>query len=89
MLRFWGVPEDWLALLRKYADAPLRMTVTLGADVKIRRRGVPITDAFETLFGQSVLFCMDVFVNRLSEMTLIRFHDDLWLVCEPTRCAHA
>lgn len=89
VLRFWGVPEDFMTLFSKYAEAPLRMTATPGEDVRIRRRGIPITDAFETLFGETVLFCMDVAVNRLSNVTLIRFHDDLFLHGEPTETAHA
>ncbi|KAJ4372889.1 hypothetical protein N0V83_003180 [Neocucurbitaria cava] len=89
VLRFWGVPEDWISLFRKYAEAPLRMTATPGENVRTRKRGIPITDAFETLFGESVLFCMDVAVNRLSDMTLIRFHDDLFLSGEPLQCANA
>ncbi|OAL42958.1 hypothetical protein IQ07DRAFT_686064 [Pyrenochaeta sp. DS3sAY3a] len=89
VLRFWGVPEEWLVLFKKYAEAPLRMTATPGENVRTRKRGIPITDAFETLFGETVLFCMDVAVNRLSGMTLIRFHDDLWLSGEPAQCADA
>ncbi|KAF1840639.1 uncharacterized protein K460DRAFT_320907 [Cucurbitaria berberidis CBS 394.84] len=89
VLRFWGVPEDWISLFKKYAEAPLRMTATPGEDVRTRKRGIPITDAFETLFGECVLFCMDVAVNRLSGMTLIRFHDDLFLSGEPSQCANA
>ncbi|CAO2650242.1 Nn.00g015340.m01.CDS01 [Neocucurbitaria sp. VM-36] len=89
VLRFWGVPEDWIALFKKYAEAPLRMTATPGENVRTRKRGIPITDAFETLFGECILFCMDVAVNRLSDMTLIRFHDDLFLSGEPSQCANA
>ncbi|KAJ4302624.1 hypothetical protein N0V90_001513 [Kalmusia sp. IMI 367209] len=89
VLRFWGMPEDWMAFFKKFAEAPLRMDSTPGQDVRTRKRGIPITDAFEKLFGESVLFCMDVAVNRLSDTTLIRFHDDLWLSGQPSTCAHA
>jgi hypothetical protein len=89
VLRFWGIPEDFITLFRKYAEAPLRMTATPGENVHTRLRGIPITDAFETLFGEIVLFCMDVAVNRLSGMTLIRFHDDLYLYGDPTETANA
>lgn len=89
VLRFWGVPEDWLKFFTKFAEAPLRMGATPGEDVRTRKCGIPITDAFEKLFGESVLFSMDVAVNRGSGMTLIRFHDDLWLSGEPARCASA
>jgi hypothetical protein len=85
VLRFWGVSEDWINFFRKFAEAPLRMNPTPGEDVRIRKRGIPITDAFEKLFGECVLFSMDVAVNRLSEMTLIRFHDDLWLSGDPAQ----
>jgi hypothetical protein len=89
VLRFWGIPEDFVTLFKKYAEAPLRMTATPGENVRTRRRGIPITDAFETLFGEIVLFCMDVAVNRISGMTLIRFHDDLYLYGEPLETANA
>jgi hypothetical protein len=89
VLRFWGIPEDFIAFFKKYAEAPLRMSPTPGDNVRTRQRGVPITDAFETLFGEMVLFCMDVAVNRLSGMTLIRFHDDLYLHGEPTQTTSA
>ncbi len=89
VLRFWGITDDWIALFKKYAEAPLRMDPTPGENVRTRKRGIPITDAFETLFGELLLFCMDVAVNRLSSMTLIRFHDDLFLSGEPLECANA
>ncbi|KAF2833501.1 hypothetical protein CC86DRAFT_400119 [Ophiobolus disseminans] len=89
VLRFWGIPEVFITFFKKYAEAPLRMTATPGENVQTRRRGIPITDAFETLFGETVLFCMDVAVNRNSFMTLIRFHDDLYLHGEPSQTASA
>jgi hypothetical protein len=89
ILRFWGFPEEWLKFFKMFAEAPLRMGATPGQDVRTRKRGIPITDAFEKLFGECVLFSMDVAVNRVSEMTLIRFHDDLWLSGEPAKCAKA
>jgi hypothetical protein len=89
VLRFWGIPEDFIALFKKYAEAPLRISPTPGDNVRTRQRGIPITDAFEKLFGEIVLFCMDVAVNRLSGMTLIRFHDDLYLHGEPAQTASA
>jgi hypothetical protein len=89
VMRFWGVPEEWITFFKKFAEAPLRMESTPGENVRIRKRGIPITDAFEKLFGECVLFCMDVAVNRLSGMTLIRFHDDLWLSGEPSICGNA
>lgn len=89
VLRFWGIPEDWIKFFKKFAEAPLRMDPTPGQNVQLRKRGIPITDAFEKLFGESVLWCMDVAVNRLCSTTLIRFHDDLWLCGEPSVCAKA
>jgi hypothetical protein len=89
VLRFWGVPEDWIRFFKKFAEAPLRMSATPSEDVRVRKRGIPITDAFEKLFGECVLFAMDVAVNQTSHMTLIRFHDDLWLCGEPAQTAKA
>ena len=89
VLRFWGMPGDWLQFFKKFAEAPLRMDAEPGKNVRTRKRGIPITDAFEKLFGECVLFSMDVAVNRLAGTTLIRFHDDLWLSGEPAQCADA
>lgn len=89
VLRFWGVPQDWLEFFKEYCEAPLRMDSTPGENVRVRKRGIPITDAFEKLFGETVLFCMDVAVNRIAKTNLTRFHDDLWLFGEPSTCAHA
>ncbi|KAF1957311.1 hypothetical protein CC80DRAFT_592605 [Byssothecium circinans] len=89
VLRFFGVPDNWMKFFTKFAEAPLRMGEVPGEDVRTRRRGIPITDAFEKLFGECVLFCMDVAVNRLARTTLIRFHDDLWLSGDPSTCAKA
>ena len=89
IMKFWGIPEDWMNFFKKFAQAPLRMDEASGSEVRIRRRGIPITDAFEKLFGECVLFAMDVAVNRSTGMTLYRFHDDLWLSGDPQQCAAA
>lgn len=89
IMRFWGISDSWLAFFTKFMEAPLRMDPTPGQNVRIRKRGIPITDCFEKLFGESVLWCMDLAVNRLTGMNLIRFHDDLWLCGKPATCAHA
>ncbi|KAF1984096.1 hypothetical protein K402DRAFT_396031 [Aulographum hederae CBS 113979] len=89
LLRFWGVPENWIRFFKKFAEAPLRMSDAPGAEVRIRRRGIPITDAFEKLFGELTLFAMDVAINRESGMNLYRMHDDLWIWGNPAQCTVA
>ena len=45
--------------------------------------------SLQKLFGEVVLFFIDLAVNQEAEMLLYRFHDDLWLVGEPKKCAQA
>jgi hypothetical protein len=94
VLRFLGIDEDWIAFFKKFLEAPLNMgPVSEGepnADrVQIRKRGVPMAHALEKFFGELVLFFMDLIVNQEAGILLYRFHDDLWVVGEPEKCAIA
>jgi hypothetical protein len=89
LLRFFGVPEAWIAFFRKFAEAPLRMSDAPGADVKIRKRGLPIAHALERLLGEVVLFALDIAVNRQAKTQLYRLHDDFWLCEKPAVCVAA
>lgn len=94
VLRFLGVDEEWIAFFKKFLAAPLNMgPVSEGepdADrVQIRKRGVPMAHVLEKFFGELVLFFMDLLVNQEAGILLYRFHDDLWVVGEPEKCAIA
>jgi hypothetical protein len=80
ILKFFGVPELWLGFFKTFLEAPLIFTQDgPSAAVKVRRRGVPITHALSTVFGEAMLFCMDFAVMRNTNLFLYRMYDDLWL----------
>lgn len=94
VLRFAGVDEKWIDFFKKFLEAPLNMSLVSEGEegagqVRIRKRGVPMAHSLEKFFGELTLFFMDLAVNREAEMLLYRFHDDLWLVGEPQKCAKA
>ena len=89
--KFFGVPAVWLQFFQRYLAAPLRMVGLEGeqGQVRIRKRGVPIGHVFQKLFGELIVFSMDLAVNQETRMLLYRLHDDLWLCGEPAKCAKA
>ena len=94
VLRFCGVDEEWIAFFKKFLEAPLNMNPVSEGEpdsdrVQIRKRGVPMSHALEKFFGELVLYFMDLAVNQEAGMLLYRFHDDLYLVGEPEKCALA
>lgn len=91
ILRFFGVPHMWVSFFQRYLEAPLRMVGLEGssAEIRIRKRGVPIGHVFQKLFGELIVFAMDLAVNQEVGMLLYRLHDDLWLCGEPEKCAKA
>lgn len=91
VLRFFGVPPVWITFFQRYLEAPLRMIHLEGssAEVRIRKRGVPIGHIFQKFFGELIILAMDLAVEQEAEIRLYRLHDDLWLCGEPEKCAKA
>lgn len=91
ILKFFGVPQIWMSFFQRYLEAPLRMVGLEGSsgEVRTRKRGVPIGHVFQKLFGELIIFAMDLAVNQEAGMLLYRLHDDLWLCGEPEKCAKA
>lgn len=91
VLKFFGVEPVWISFFRRYLEAPLKMIRLEGssAEVRIRKRGVPIGHIFQKLFGELIIFAMDLAVKQEAEILLYRLHDDLWLCGEPEKCAKA
>ena len=89
--KFFGVPAVWRGFFQRYLAAPLRMVGLEGelGEVRTRKRGVPIGHVFQKLFGELIVFSMDLAVNQEAGMLLYRLHDDLWLCGEPAKCAKA
>ena len=89
--KFFGVSSIWRKFFQRYLAAPLRMVGLEGqqGEVRTRKRGVPIGHVFQKLFGELIVFSMDLAVNQEANMLLYRLHDDLWLCGDPTQCAKA
>lgn len=92
VLKFLGVPEDWLVFFKKFLEAPLNMGPVIRGtadQVRIRKRGVPVGHGFEKFFGEAVLFFMDLAVHQDAGMLLYRLRDEAWLCGKPEKCAKA
>ena len=50
---------------------------------------MPIGHVFQNLFGELLIFAIDLAVKQEADMLLYRLHDDLWLCGEPAKCARA
>jgi hypothetical protein len=89
VLRFFGVPSDWLEFFRTFLRMPVRFPGEAGASTRVR--GTPISYALSAFFGEAVLFGMDFAVNqRAHGVFLYRMHDDIWFWdSNPNRCALA
>lgn len=79
ILEFFGVPARWLKFFRKFLEAPVKFVHDgPGAQVQIKKCGIPITHALSTFMGEALLFVLDFAVNQSTSANLYRFHDDLW-----------
>lgn len=78
VLEFFGVTEEWLDFFDTFLRVPL--LIDGETEPRTRARGTPISFALSSFFGESVLFCQDVNVNRASggRVFLYRMHDDVW-----------
>ncbi|PPQ76753.1 hypothetical protein CVT26_000142 [Gymnopilus dilepis] len=78
ILEFIGVSKTWLLFFRAFLSSPLRFPGEL--EPRMRKRGIPISYSLGVLFGEAVIFIMDLAVNqRANGLFLHRMHDDLWL----------
>jgi hypothetical protein len=89
ILRFFGVPSDWLEFFRTFLRMPVRFPGDSEAYTRVR--GTPISYALSAFFGEVVLFGMDFAVNqRAHGLFLYRIHDDIWFWdFNTSRCAVA
>ncbi|RAO66095.1 uncharacterized protein BHQ10_002107 [Talaromyces amestolkiae] len=91
VLNFFGVPQDWLEFFKKFLECPLKF-VHDGpqAEIKTRKRGIPISHSLSDVFGEVILFCMDYAVNQHADGAfLYRLHDDFWFWGEEKTCRKA
>ncbi|EJC99768.1 uncharacterized protein FOMMEDRAFT_127959 [Fomitiporia mediterranea MF3/22] len=91
ILRFFGVPEENIEFMQAFLSCPVTYKDDPSKPVRVRKRGVPITYRFSTLFGELIMFIMDFAVNqRVDGLLLHRIHDDFWFWdADSERCATA
>jgi len=94
VLKFVKVSPVWIAFFQKFLEAPLNLGPVsdhpnVPSEVRIRKRGIPIAHSLEKFFGELILSFLDLAVNQEADTLLYRFHDDLWVVGQPERCAKA
>ncbi|KAF8642915.1 hypothetical protein AX16_009303 [Volvariella volvacea WC 439] len=91
ILEFLGMSKKWLSFYKRFLEAPLKFKEDPAGEVRIRKRGTPISYALSVVCGEAVMFIMDFAVNqRAKGMFLYRMHDDLWLWDKDARkCALA
>ena len=80
VMSFLGVPPRWIAFFKMFLEAPVRF-LDDGPESQTRRRarGVLSSHVLSEVFSESVLFCLDLAVNRAtSGQFLWRVGDDLW-----------
>lgn len=77
VMKFIGVTDEWLGFFRTFLETPIKVGSATAA-VQIRKNGVPISHSLSTLFGESLLFIMDLYVNQRSGLSVFRIHDDFW-----------
>ncbi len=92
VLRFFGMPESWMSFFQIFLETPLRMMYEgqQESEVRIRKRGVPISHAISDFMAEAVLFVLDLAANQRADGTLLyRMTDDIWIWGDPTLCKDA
>ncbi|EJC99767.1 uncharacterized protein FOMMEDRAFT_31043 [Fomitiporia mediterranea MF3/22] len=91
VLRFFGVPKENVKFMKAFLSCPVMFKGDPSNEARVRKRGVPISYAFSTLFGELVMFIMDFAVNQKADgLSLHRIHDDFWFWDSSSeRCAVA
>lgn len=65
--------------MMRFLNVPMTFQRDTGVQVRIRRRGVPISHELSSLFGECLMFIMEAAVCQETDALLHRIHDDLWL----------
>ncbi|KAL5492944.1 hypothetical protein ACEPAI_4392 [Sanghuangporus weigelae] len=89
--QFFGVPEEDVAFMQAFLACPIKFKDDPSGQVRMRKRGVPLSYSFSTLFGELVMFIMDFAVNQKSDgLFLHGIHDHIWFWDpDETRCVTA
>ncbi|CAO3675124.1 unnamed protein product [Umbelopsis ramanniana] len=78
VLQFLGVTDVWVDFMMRFLNVPMTFQKDVSEDVRIRRRGVPISHQLSALFGECILFMMEAAVKHQTGVRLYRMHDDFW-----------
>ncbi|KAI8578415.1 hypothetical protein K450DRAFT_272833 [Umbelopsis ramanniana AG] len=78
VLQFLGVTDVWVDFMMRFLNVPMTFQKDVSEDVRIRRRGVPISHQLSALFGECILFMMEAAVKHQTGIRLYRVHDDFW-----------
>ncbi|OJJ49938.1 hypothetical protein ASPZODRAFT_128519 [Penicilliopsis zonata CBS 506.65] len=91
VLAYFGVPQTWLDFFKMFLEAPMKFVHDgSSAEVRVRKRGVPMSHGLSDCFSEAVLFCMDYAVNQRTEGAyLYRLHDDFWFWGREETCVNA
>ncbi|KAH8896605.1 hypothetical protein GQ53DRAFT_743244 [Thozetella sp. PMI_491] len=80
VFQFLGFSPRLLRFFKAFLEAPLRfLDDDASSPARIRRRGTPASHVLSDAFGEAILFCLDLAVNRAtSGKVLWRMRDDIW-----------
>ena len=79
VLKFFHFPEKWLRFFERFLK-PEIVFADDTSDTKRRKRvrGIPMSHALSTTFGEILLFVLDFAINQATHgLNLYRFHDDI------------
>lgn len=92
VLKFIGVPEQWIVVFTRFLKAPLNMgPLVRGASDQIltRSQGVPVAHGMERFLTELSLFFLDVAVHQKTEAHLYRLRDQCYFVGNEEQCQKA
>lgn len=80
VMSFFGVSEKWISFFKTFLEAPLKFVDdSKTTEPKTRRRGTPGSHVLSDVFGETILFCLDIAVKRdTNGGSLYRMYDDIW-----------
>ncbi|KAI4251935.1 MAG: hypothetical protein L6R42_008175, partial [Xanthoria sp. 1 TBL-2021] len=79
VLEFFGFSEHWIGFFLRVLEVPVIFKDDgPHAEVRRRQRGTSMSSPLADVWGELILFCMDILVHqRTSGSLLYRFHDDI------------
>ncbi|CAF1434326.1 unnamed protein product [Didymodactylos carnosus] len=76
LLEVCGIPRIWLDFFDRFLKMPVYYQP--GEPIRIRQRGCPMSHSLSFLFAELLLFAMDLYVYRNTQIFNYRLHDDFW-----------